>query len=237
MRLTESGEWPDEITIKASWGKAHGRPWNADLPYGYVRLIRGSSAFLRGAAEQVLGHGVELVASPPLAPNGSDATWLKAGFEPFLHLHLYRRSLVGQQPDNEPLIEEAKADFDVLAPLDRLAFDPLWRMDLVGLRESYRSADRSTVLTAQSQNDIVGYAIVGVAGITGYLQRIAVHPSHGRQGHGRRLVRTAIRWAANHGAATMVLNTQPENSGSAALYRSEGFARIPGDLRVLKYAT
>ena len=234
MRLNVSGEWPGEVTIRTSWVKAKGRPWNEDYPYGYLRLIRGSSAFVRGAAEQLLAHGVDLVVSPPLT-RGADAVWIKAGFEPFLTLHLYRRSLIGEQPDEDPLVRELPADFERLYPLDYSAFDPLWRMDPTGLRESYRATTRSVILGVDDDDRLAGFAIVGVSGVTGYLQRMAVDPSVRRRGFGRRLVRASLRWAALHGAAAILLNTQPENDGSAALYREEGFARMPGDLRVLKY--
>lgn len=232
--MTVTGRWPDDVTIRSSWSKAKARSWNADVPYGYMRLIRGSSAFLRSAAHQILDYGVEVVASPPLGP-GPDAAWVKAGFEPFLALHLYRRSLVGDLPGRPSEVETASPGFDRLHSIDRAAFDEVWRMEPGGLKESFRATPRSTVLVAPGPDDVSGYAIVGVAGITGYLQRIAVDPAAQGLGHGRRLVRGALRWAADHGAATMLLNTQPENEASARLYRDEGFVRIPGDLRVLGY--
>ncbi len=182
----------------------------------------------------MLTFDVDLVASPPLAA-GADGVWLKAGFEPFLTLHLYRRSLVGDQPESGLLVKQVAPDFDRLIPLDRASFNPLWRMDPTGLRESYRAATRSVVLAVEDGDALTGFAIVGVAGITGYLQRIAVDTSARRQGIGSQLVRAGLQWAQAHGAVTMLLNTQPENDGSAALYRAEGFARMPGDLRVLKY--
>lgn len=142
---------------------------------------------------------------------------------------------MGGQPEEDPHVRELPADFDRLHPLDYSAFASLWRMDPTGLRESYRATTRSVILGVDDDDRLAGFAIVGVSGVTGYLQRIAVDPSVRRQGFGRRLVRASLRWAGRHGAAAMLLNTQPENDGSAALYRAEGFARVPGDLRVLKY--
>ena len=138
-------------------------------------------------------------------------------------------------PDLSPKITEISPDFEALQTIDRSAFNALWRMDAVGLRESFNATTRSVVLMSSNSDEMAGYAIVGLSGITGYLQRIAVDPAHQRQGHGQRLVRASLRWAGEHGAATMLLNTQPENTISADLYRSEGFARMPGALRVLKY--
>ena len=235
MRMNISGRWPDEVTIRSNWSKAKGRSWNRDLPYGYVRVIRGNAAFTRAAAEHVLGYDVELVASPPLL-KGPDKPWEKAGFQPFLELHLYRRSLVGDLPDRQPEVTTvASPDFTTFYAIDRSAFNPLWRMEPLGLEESYRATTRSVVLTTSNGDRVVGYAIVGLSGITAYLQRIAVDPAMQRQGHGQRLLKAAVRWAGDHGAATMLLNTQPENDVSANLYRAQGFARVPGGLRVMKY--
>jgi ribosomal protein S18 acetylase RimI-like enzyme len=234
MRLTVDGEWPGEVKLRSSWSKAIGRRWNSELPYAHVRLIRGSSAFLRAAADHLLGYDVELVTSPPLA-TGADGVWTRAGFGPFLELHLYRRNLMLPYEAPRQAVVEITPDFDELNTLDRTAFDPLWRVDPLGLKESHSATARSTVLSIQSDDGRLGYAIVGVAGVTGYLQRIAVDINARRQGVGRDLVRAAMSWAADHGAASMLLNTQPENTASAALYRSEDFARVPGNLRVLRY--
>ena len=48
-----SGSWPEQVTMRDRWGKATARPWNSDLPYGYLRLERGGKRFLRQASEHV----------------------------------------------------------------------------------------------------------------------------------------------------------------------------------------
>ena len=235
MKLAIAGQWPGEVTIRANWSKAACRVWNGATPYGHLRLFRGGSSFIRACADHVLSYDVDLVASPPLL-NGADDPWERAGFVSFLELNLYRRSLVADIPDDEPEVVEAKPNFETLEAIDHQAFDDLWQMDSLGLRESYRATTRGGVLTISADHDPCGYAIVGVSGITGYLQRIAVDPACQGSGYGRKLLRSSLRWAAHHGAATMMLNTQPDNSASAALYASEGFVRLPDGLRVLKYA-
>lgn len=219
--------------MRDRWGKATARPWNNDLPYGYLRLERGGKRFLRQASEHVLSYGVELVASPPLLGSAT-ATWEQAGYSRFQDLHLYRRSLVGSVPHAQPDIRETAPDFQVLADLDKRSFDPLWRSTATGLRESYRATLRRTVLVTPGGHPD-GFAIVGCSGVTAYLQRIAVSPSHRGRGWGSRLIFAAIRWAVHHGAASMLLNTPPANRGAAALYRSTGFRRLPDRLRVLRY--
>ena len=68
-----------------------------------------------------------------------------------------------------------------------------------------------------------------------YLQRVAVHPDHQGEGIGRSLVRASLRWGQKHGASSMLLNTQPENTAAARLYMSEGFVRLSYGLDVLKF--
>ena len=228
------GEWPGTIAIKDRWAKATARSWNEDLPYGYLRLERGGAAFLEAAARHVLTYGVELVASHPVTDGATD-TWQAAGFLPFLDLHLYRRSLVGSLPPAQEGIQVTRPDFDILADIDRRSFQPLWRSGRNGLQESHRATVRRVVLVAGADPRPDGFAIVGTSGVTAYLQRIAVTPSHRGHGWGTRLTLASVRWAARHGAATMLLNTPLQNRPAAALYRSTGFHRLPERLRILRY--
>lgn len=229
-----SGDWPGAITIRDRWAKATARPWNSDLPYGYLRLDRGGAGFLRVATGHVLACGVELVASPPLL-DGAAEVWVRAGFLPFLDLHLYRRNLIGAIPPVQEGVQQAPPDFEALADIDRRSFGPLWRSTPTALHESYRATIRRTVLVTCTGRRPEGFAIVGSSGVTAYLQRIAVSPSHRGRGCGSRLILAAVRWAARHGAASMLLNTPPANQAAAALYRSAGFSRLPDRLRILRY--
>ena len=228
------GEWPDPITFTDRWAKARARPWNSDLPFGYLCLERGNSRFLLRATRHVLSYGVELVASPPLLDGGA-RRWEQAGFSPFLDLHLYRQSLIGSSPRRPEGVHEVQPDYQVLAEVDRISFRPLWRSTEEGLRASRRATVRGAVLVTGTGDMPKGFAIVGCSGLTSYLQRLAVLPAHRRRGWGRRLLQAALHWAARHGAATMLLNTPPANAAAAGLYGSTGFKRLPDRLRVLRY--
>lgn len=230
--MRTKGTWPGPITIAARWAKASARPWNSDLPYGYLSLERGGARFLLDATRLVLSYEVELVASPPL-PDAESARWEHVGYRPFLDLHLYRRSLIGSHPPPPDGIQEVEPDYQTLADLDRLSFRPLWRSNEAGLRGSRGATSRGAVLVTEGAPK--GFAIVGCSGITSYLQRIAVAPSHRGRGWGSRLMQASICWAVRHGAASMLLNTPPANEDAARLYRSAGFARLPDRLRVLRY--
>ncbi len=209
------------------------RPWNSDIPYGYLRLERGGSRFLRRATSQVLDLGMDRVASQPVTDRGSE-TWQDAGYLPFATLTLYRRSLIGPVPPESRRVGVASPDFERLAEIDRQSFGPLWRSSPAGLRESYLATFRRVILCPAGSGP-QGYAIVGCSGVTSYLQRIAVAPDYRGRGWGSRLTLAGIRWAARHGAASMLLNTTPANRAAAALYRSTGFHRIQGRMRVFVY--
>ena len=134
MRMNISGRWPDEVTIRSNWSKAKGRSWNRDLPYGYVRVIRGNAAFTRAAAEHVLGYDVELVASPPLL-KGPDKPWEKAGFQAFPGVAPLPPQPGRRPPDRQPEVTTvASPDFTTFYAIDRSAFNPLWRMEPLGTR-------------------------------------------------------------------------------------------------------
>ena len=227
------GDWPDPITISHHWARACARPWNTEIPFGYLSLERGGSRFLREATRHVRSYGVELVASPPLL-DGAAGKWEQAGYRPFLNLHLYRRSLIGWSSPRPDGVREVRPDFGVLAEVDRMSFRPLWRTTEAGLRASRRATVRGTVLVTGTGDLPEGFAIVGCSGVTSYLQRIAVSPPHRGRGRGRRLIEAALHWAVRHGAASMLLNTPPANEAAAGLYLATGFKRLPDRLRVLR---
>ena len=83
---------------------------------------------------------------------------------------------------------------------------------------------------------MVAYSIWGRAGARGYLQRLAVDPTHRRAGHGTALVVDGLRWLARRRADTAVVNTQVGNDTALSLYESLGFRRQPGGLVVLRTA-
>ena len=236
MRLTTSGSWPNRITYRQAWAKALARPWNDDISDGSLRLIRGSAGFVRAVADDLAQGPADGVASPPLL-GSAQRIWRRAGFQPFLKLHLYRRSLTAPIESSSTAVKVAShPDWPRLADVDRTAFDTQWRMNQLALQEAHAATPRAVVLITDDGPRITGFAVVGVGGTTSYLQRIAVDPAFQGEGLGRSLVRTALSWSSKRGALTMMLNTQPENVASAGLYQAEGFVRMSSDLDVLRYS-
>jgi len=229
-----AGNWPGRLMLRQGWAKAEARPWNPDTPDAHLRLIRGGSDFLSACGEYLLGIGVFGVCSPPL-PEVSSGVWLSAGYQPYLALDLYSRDLVGTLPEpSHQVIPGSTHDWTEIVGIDRAAFSQLWRLDGDGLREALSATPHSSLLLSQDGDRTTGFAIVGVGSIAGYLQRVAVHPDHTRQGIGRSLVRAANKWARRRGALSMMLNTQTDNEPAGRLYVSEGFEKMLDQLTVLR---
>lgn len=235
--MNVTGAWPRPITLRSGWARAEARRWNDHVADAQLRLLRGSAQFLERCVETIGELGAEGVASPPLLVD-NQRVWRKAGFDSYLELDLFRRSLIG--PVDPPGVAVSVLDpppWPRLVEIDAASFVPLWQMNVDGLTEAYRATNRATVLATGDPDCITGFAIVGVAGTSGYLQRIAVDPAHRGAGLGKALVRASIGWAMKRGAHSMLLNTQPENTVSASLYVAEGFVKVDPGLSVLRKAT
>jgi ribosomal protein S18 acetylase RimI-like enzyme len=235
MRVRQRGTWPGSIAYRRGWSLATARPWNDDSGDAHLRLVRGSADFINECAGLLLGLA-DAVYSPPLAP-GATAVWASAGFKPHLTLDLFQRDLLAlpREPDHT-VRRGADTDWEEAVAIDRAAFDTLWRLGSVGLKEALQATPTSEFLvTAGPDGSMAGFAIVGAGATTGYLQRVAVDPARQRQGFGRSLVRECLIWARKRGCSTMLLNTQPENDRAALLYESEGFTRVREGLEIWAY--
>ena len=55
---------------------------------------------------------------------------------------------------------------------------------------------------------------------------LATRAGRRRQGHGRTVVATALRWARTRGASKVWLQVEADNEAAVALYRNFGFRDI-----------
>jgi ribosomal protein S18 acetylase RimI-like enzyme len=120
--------------------------------------------------------------------------------------------------------------------LDNLSFEGFWQLDDDGLTNAIQATPSSRFRVAGKRTDesgIAAYAVTGRAGQHGYLQRVAVHPEHRREGYGRAVVLDGLRWLRRHGATQALVNTQRNNAGALALYESCGFRELPAGLCVM----
>ena len=122
-----------------------------------------------------------------------------------------------------------------LVAVDEKAFESFWRMSTAGLREALRATPKATVVEARDGSSLVGYAVVGAQLSTSFLQRIAIDPRAEGEGLGSALLRTALRWAAEHGTRSMVLNVRPGNSRARLLYERHEFKETGSRLQLMKF--
>lgn len=143
-----------------------------------------------------------------------------------------------EDPNTEPGLRirpVRRKDVGPILKLDAAAFDPFWRFDAKALVETSRATPQDRRRAAQQGGRVIGYAMTGRSGATGFIQRLAVDPGHHRKGTGRALLADGLRWLERRGAVRVLVNTQPGNSRAQALYRSTGFVPQPEDLAVLHF--
>jgi len=78
-----------------------------------------------------------------------------------------------------------------------------------------------------SEDALAGYLMAGVLGEDFHIQQMDVAPTHGRQGHGRALLRHAMAQGRARGYRRAVLSTLADVPWNAPFYASEGFSAWP----------
>jgi ribosomal protein S18 acetylase RimI-like enzyme len=122
-----------------------------------------------------------------------------------------------------------------IARIDQAAFGVEWGNDAGSLREIRRATPRHRGCCAVIDGQLAGFAITGAGGRTGYLQRLAVDPSHQRAGAATALVGDALAWMQRSGLATALVNTGETNEAALALYDRFGFQRLADRLIIAEY--
>lgn len=163
--------------------------------------------------------------------------FISNGFELHERLHLLRHDLTDLPDLTDPRLRRGWFRHrQAVLELDHLAFEPFWTLDRCGLRDALRATPVTRFRVAQpsrEQPPAVAYAVTGRAGSRGYLQRLAVHPDHQRQGLGKALVIDALNWLRRGGGTLAMVNTQERNHTALSLYLACGFSLEPTGLSVL----
>ncbi|UCC69229.1 MAG: GNAT family N-acetyltransferase [Armatimonadota bacterium] len=127
--------------------------------------------------------------------------------------------------------QEAQLPIRSYRPTDYAGFLRLW--EACGFEVSLndaeavlaaRSADpRGFLLVAEAHGTIIATVMGHMDRRWGWVQRLAVHPEHRRQGLGRRLTREAERRLAALGAYRVVLLARRDSPAAVGLYQSLGY--------------
>lgn len=78
--------------------------------------------------------------------------------------------------------------------------------------------------TGSKGREVVGLALAGVVDGQGFLAELSVHPDHGRQGLGRRLIQAVEAWAGASGFASLSLTTFDGVPWNRPYYERLGFS-------------
>jgi len=231
----------DPAVVEFGAERARVVPWRGSARTAYLAPVADgpppSRGFIERCVERLAAQGYREVVTPALAP-AEQRSFLLAGFEPHEHLHLLAHDLLEVPPIRRGATRRAhRVDRDPVLAVDQAAFSSFWQLDRAGLQEALHAVPVTRFrVSLGDRGAIAGYAIAGTAARQGYLQRLAVDPTHQREGRGMALVADALRWVRRHGAARAVVNTQMGNEAALSLYARAGFREQPGGLAVLRLA-
>jgi ribosomal protein S18 acetylase RimI-like enzyme len=222
-------------------------PWRGSQQVGLVTPLSGPIApgreLVERACAELANRGFREVVTGALADDELDG-FEACAFElrDSLHLlaHDLRRLPEVDLPVGVRLVRGNRLRRAAALRVDARAFPPFWRLDIEGLVEALLATTDVRFRTARSGGDgarsggrVVGYAVTGLTGTMGYLQRLAVDPDREGGGIGRALVVDGLCWLHERGAGQAVVNTQVDNHRALGLYRSIGFTLLPSGLSVL----
>ena len=148
-----------------------------------------------------------------------------AGFTERERLHLLGHDLSDLPSLSWRATRRARpADRAAVLAIDHRVFQPFWQLDEGGLADAVGATPvvRFRVTTGRSSG-VSGYAVFGLAGRRGYLQRLAVDPAAAGRGLGSTLVVDGLRWLVRRGATSAPVNTQETNERAYELYLRLGF--------------
>ena len=229
--------------LQWGWERARTGPWRGDGRIAYLAPLAPAGTpsvdFLHRCLDTLTARGFTRVVTSALAP-AEQGGFLSLGFEEYERRHLLSHDLEHvERPEREAaaLLRRARRpDWPAVLAVDSAAFAPFWRLDAEGLGEALdaTASTRFRVATpGRRPAGVLAYAVTGLSGNQGYLQRLAVHPAHRRRGLGRALGLDGLRWLRRKRATEAVVNTQLGNDAALALYLSLGFRHEPVQLSVL----
>jgi len=172
--------------------------------------------------------------------NDAERDWLRntlltRGFVPYRDLYAYDKYDFNIPTEGNQQVKVRRVnlsrglqsyagDMPALLAIEDACFEDLWRYDSAAF--SAIAETHPYFVVAELNGQVVGYQFNAVDADSGYLVRIAVHPSVNGLGIGARLMAEAIRFFAQARVERIMLNTQNNNTHAHRLYEWFGFFRI-----------
>ena len=147
------------------------------------------------------------------------------------HLHVHKLTAASTKGSNSTIKLATEADADA-SRVDVAAFGAGWCIDRVGIGDVRSATPRHRARAIRDDEKIIAYAISGRDGRNGYVQRLAVSPTHQHRGHGEALVKDSLRWMARWRVQRALVNTHVGNHAALALYHRLGFTDLSDRLHV-----
>ncbi len=211
--------------------------WRGDPGVGYLMpLTRIGPGAIDSALRNMHRDGYRRVVTGALG-HDEQGPFLRQGFRVHERLHLLRHDLraLPFPKASTPIRRGWRYDQAAAIEIDNRAFDDFWRFDRASFKEALQATPVSRFRVSTTLNrQVSGYTISGRAGRSGYLQRLAVDPSHQGHGIGSALVIETLDWLLRRGAVSALVNTQESNEGAFELYKRLGFEPIVPGLAVLE---
>lgn len=230
------------------------RPWPYDPDVAQVNMVDHhmipTSADVDHWAAEARRRNARSIRSGAVFPRAAEA-FRDAGWSVMDELALLRLELepLRARPVLRPLppwrphatSRMRPRHFPELAALDRAAFGDPWGNDATSLGDIAAATPRhrSRVISARSASTggspaLQAFAICGLSGSTGYVQRLAVRPDEQGRGFGNALLDDGLDWMRRRGAAQAMVNTGVDNTGALKLYERAGFVRCREQLTILE---
>lgn len=164
--------------------------------------------------------------------NDIDQDWLRPvllglGFLPYRYLYAYDKydfDVPTRGNQHVTVRPFELRDISALLTIENACFEDLWRYDALAFRDI--AATHPYFVVAELNGQVIGYQFNTIDSGSGYLVRIAVHPSANSRGIGARLMAEAIAFFQKAGVGRIMLNTQDDNVHAHRLYEWFGFVRL-----------
>ncbi len=155
------------------------------------------------------------------------------GFQLHERLLVFAHSLADISKPTHRTRRVSRGRIDQILAVDKQCFQPFWQLDRVSLNDALHATEHVRFRTIGSP-PALGYAVTGMSGTTGYLQRLGVAPSAQNQGVGTALIQDCLAWLKGRHATQAIVNTQMSNVKAQRLYQHNGFSHRLDDLVVLE---
>jgi ribosomal protein S18 acetylase RimI-like enzyme len=230
---------PAPMVMRGHGVVCHVRQWPSQpgtaqlVMYQQTRLP--TTEDLRRWLDDLARVGFRRVRTSALAFNASSRVEA-VGFTPIQHLALLEHLEPGAAPPPAaPTTRLLVAQHPLASQVDHAAFGPGWSLDPDAIADVRRATPRHRARAAGGV-PLHAFAVTGRDSRQGFLQRLAVHPEHQRNGLGTALVLDSLRYLARWRVNRVLVNTPTTNEPALALYEQLGFHRLHDQLRVYERA-